>query len=160
MTIDELGKYGMEQMDDEAIEAFLSTQSLGVLGLPTENSPYLLPMSYGYEGGSRLYFFYVVGSESRKVDLSERAETASFLVYSAETLFNWRSVFLTGTIQQLPEGQRADLTEGQIPDWRPELFETASETEATQFYEFRAKEWTGISHTGLPPGFHQSAGEE
>ena len=155
MTVEELGDYGMEQMDDAEVEGFLSSQSMGVLGLPTEDAPYLLPMSYGYDGGAKLYFFYVVGAQSRKEELSTRAETASFLVYSAETAFNWESVLMTGRIRKLPEEKRADITEDMAPSWRPDLFEAASKIEDTHLHEFRIQEWTGIKHTGLPPGFTQ-----
>lgn len=151
MTVDELRDYGMHQMDDSEIEGFLAAQSLGVLGLPTGRAPYLLPMSYGFDRESRLYFFYLVGSRSRKAELSERAETASFLVYSAETMFNWESAFLRGAIRKVPEEKRSSVAETMTPTWRPELFETASETEETRLYEFRIEEWTGIRHTGLPP---------
>jgi nitroimidazol reductase NimA-like FMN-containing flavoprotein (pyridoxamine 5'-phosphate oxidase superfamily) len=160
MTIERLEEYGITEMTDDEVETFLSSNSLGVLGLPAEDTPYLLPMSYGYAGGNRLYFFYVIGESSGKRARSERADVASFLVYSAETMFNWRSVLLTGTIEHLPESQRTELSAAQTPDWRPELFETASGNETTQFYEFRVDKWTGIRHTGLPPGFHQDARAE
>lgn len=155
MTLNELENYGIDRMDDEEVKAYLSTQSLGVLGLPTEDTPYQLPMSYGFDGESRLYFTYVVGSQSRKAELSTQAETASFLVYSAETMFNWRSVLLTGTLQRLPEEKRAELKEAWMPIWRPELLEIASKTEETQLYEFQIKEMTGLSHDSLPPAFHE-----
>lgn len=158
MTIDELSEYGMHRMDDDEVEGFLASHSLGVLGLSTEGAPFLIPMSYGFDGGSRLYFFFVVGRESRKAELASEAESASFLVYSAETLFNWSSVLLTGTLRRLPEEKRSDLSEAHAPGWRPELFEAASETEETQLYEFRIREWTGIRHTGLPPGFNPRPG--
>lgn len=157
MTVDQLGEYGVDRMGDDEVEGFLSSQSLGVLGLPAEGEPYLLPMSYGYGGGGRLYFFYVAGEGSRKADLTRRAETASFLVYSAETAFIWRSVLLTGTIQKLPEEKRATLRRDQSPTWRPELFKTASEAEGTQLYEFRIEDWTGIKQTDLPPAFYQGS---
>lgn len=156
MTVDELAPYGMHPMDDAEVETFLASQHLGVLGLPTENGPYLLPMSYGFNGGSRLYFLYVVGTESQKVDLSSAAESVSFLVYSAETMFVWRSVLLTGSLETLPDEKRADLKQGQLPAWRPELFETASETEETRLYEFRIEDWSGMKHTGLPAGIYQA----
>lgn len=155
MTLDELADYGMHRMDDDEIESFLSSHSVGILGLPTEAAPYLLPMSYGYEGGSNLYFFYVTGGDSRKTDLSDQVESASFLVYSAETLFNWRSVLLTGTVERMPEEKRATLSDAEIPNWRPELFEKSSAAEGSHLYEFQLEEWTGISHTDLPPGFYQ-----
>lgn len=150
MTVDELSDYGMERMNDEEIESFLMTQSQGVLGLPTEDAPYLLPMSYGFTGGSQLYFFYVVGDQSRKEELSSQGATATFLVYNAE-MFHWRSALLVGTIRRLSEEERANLQEDQTPTWRPELIETASETEETRFYEFQIEERTGIRHDMQPP---------
>ena len=160
MTVDELSEYGMQQMSDEEVEGHLSSHSLGILGLSTDGAPYLLPMSYGYDGGSRLYFYYVMGPRSRKDELSARAETASFLVYSAETLFIWRSVLLTGSLQPLPAEQRGKLTEAEMPTWRPKLFETASEEEESQIYEFRIEEWTGIKQNELPPGFFGTANRD
>ena len=156
MTVDELSNYGMQRMDDEEIESFLTMQSQGVLGLPTDGAPYLLPMSYGFDGGSQLYFYYIIGAQSRKEELSTQAETASFLVYSAE-MFHWRSVLLTGTLQKLPEEEKANLTEGQTPTWRPELIETASETEETRFYVFQIEERTGIRHDIQPPTIYQQS---
>ncbi|MBX0296122.1 pyridoxamine 5'-phosphate oxidase family protein [Haloarcula nitratireducens] len=154
MTIEGLTDFGMSEMSDEEIEGFLTSQSMGTLGLPTETEPYLVPMSYGYDGGSRLYFYFVVGNESRKAELASRAESASFLVYSAETAFNWESVRLTGTIRELPGDRRDHVEETAAPTWRPELFEAASESLGTRIYEFRIEEWTGVRHTGLPPGFY------
>jgi nitroimidazol reductase NimA-like FMN-containing flavoprotein (pyridoxamine 5'-phosphate oxidase superfamily) len=70
-------------------------------------------------------------------------------------MFHWRSVLLTGTIRSLPEEKRANLTEVQTPAWRPELIETASETEATRFYEFQIDERAGVRHDIQPPSFDQ-----
>jgi nitroimidazol reductase NimA-like FMN-containing flavoprotein (pyridoxamine 5'-phosphate oxidase superfamily) len=159
MTVDELGEYGMDRLDDEEITGFLSARNMGVLGLPTAAEPYLLPMSYGFAGGRSLYFFYVVGADSRKADLSAGADSASFLVYSAETMFNWESVLLEGTLHELPDEKRAELEDAAIPGWRPELFQAASESEETLIYEFRIEEWAGVRHTGLPPGLAEDSGE-
>ncbi len=153
MTVEKLGEYGMERMEDDRVERFLSSHSVGVLGLSTENGPYLIPMSYGYGGGSRLYFYFIVTDTSQKVELLETEETATFLVYSAETTFNWQSVSLIGRVTELPDAKREELTPEQIPSWRPEFFETASKTEQTRLYEFRIDEWVGLESTSLPPGF-------
>ncbi|WP_335999062.1 pyridoxamine 5'-phosphate oxidase family protein [Halorientalis halophila] len=152
MTVDDLGDYGMHRMTDEEVTGFLSSQSLGTLGLNDDGAPYLLPLSYGFDGGSRLYFYFVVGEESRKATLADRADGATFLVFSAETSFNWESVLLSGTIRKLPDSERPDLSAAEAPKWRPDLFESASETEPTLAYEFRIDEWSGVRHTGLPPG--------
>jgi nitroimidazol reductase NimA-like FMN-containing flavoprotein (pyridoxamine 5'-phosphate oxidase superfamily) len=44
MTIDELADHGVERMDEETIREFLETQGIGVLGLPTERLPYMVPL--------------------------------------------------------------------------------------------------------------------
>jgi nitroimidazol reductase NimA-like FMN-containing flavoprotein (pyridoxamine 5'-phosphate oxidase superfamily) len=46
MTIDELSDFGMHERTDEEVEGFLSSQSLGTLGLSTKTEPYLIPISY------------------------------------------------------------------------------------------------------------------
>jgi nitroimidazol reductase NimA-like FMN-containing flavoprotein (pyridoxamine 5'-phosphate oxidase superfamily) len=157
MTVDELGDYGTVEMTDEEVTGFLASQSVGVLGLPTEGGdpPSLRPLSFGFDGEGRLYFLYVVGSESRKVDLTERAGTARFLVYSAETAFNWRSVLLTGTVTEVAEEDRARALDTLDGAWRPDVFERAGATEATRLYQFDVDEWTGLKHLGLPPDFDE-----
>ena len=80
MTVDELGAYGLERLSDDEINAFLANQRMGVLGLPTGDGPYMLPLSFGFDGESRLYFTYVLGGGSRKARLSDRADDASFPV--------------------------------------------------------------------------------
>lgn len=157
MTVDQLSDFGIHEMDHDEIEGFLASQSMGTLGLPTDATPYpyLIPMSYGYDGGSRLYFYFVVGDSSRKAELAEEAERAAFLVYSAETAFNWESVGLAGPIRNLRADECGDIEETATPTWRPELFEIASESLQTQVYEFRIEEHNGVRHTGLPPAFYE-----
>lgn len=153
MSIDELREYGLAEMDDSEIQGFLSSQKTGVLGLPEENGPYLLPLSFGYDGDSRLYFTYLLGSTSRKERLSGSADAASFLVFKVDTMYNWESVLLSGTIAPVPESEWDDLEEVLNDAWRPSLFETATLSGAVKVYEFRIDDRTGIKHQGLPPAF-------
>jgi hypothetical protein len=111
------------------------------------------PLSYSFDGASALYLPYVVGSGSRKAALSDRAEVARFLVYRAETRYNWRSVLLTGRLEAVPETEWDAVGEVAEPGWRPDLFERAAAGEATALYRFRVDEWSGLKHVGLPPGF-------
>lgn len=120
MGLEELEAYGMTRMDETGIRQFLSNQRIGVLGLPTDWTPYLVPLSFGFDGDSHLYFTYV-GSESRKERLSDRAETASCLVYSVDTPFNWESVLLTGTIERVSDDETDDLADVLDTAWRPDL---------------------------------------
>ncbi|MFC7132640.1 MULTISPECIES: pyridoxamine 5'-phosphate oxidase family protein [Salinibaculum] len=154
MTIDELGEFGMERMDEAAIEEFLTSHGFGVLALPTDGAPYVVPMSFGYDGGTTLYFTYVVGEESQKADLTEAAEAATFLAYSAESAFSWRSVVLTGTVTEVPQNEWARHAEMMDDNaWHPDIFERAMETERIRIYRFDVDDWSGIRHTGLPSGF-------
>ncbi|WP_114576251.1 pyridoxamine 5'-phosphate oxidase family protein [Saliphagus sp. LR7] len=160
MTVDELGTYGIERMDDEAIERFLSVRSVGILGLPASGPPYLLPMSFGYDGGRRLYFSFLVGEESRKSELADRADVCTVLVYSAETMFHWRSVLLRGPIRRLSAEERSELPASQTPTWQPELIRTASDRGETRMYEFEAESWTGVSHAIRPPAYDERSSRD
>jgi hypothetical protein len=154
MSVDELAEYGMERMDDDDIDAFLSTQRTGVLGLPTETNPYLLPLTFGYDDGeSRLLFTFVLGATSRKRDLTERAEQATFLVYSVDSMFVWESVMLSGSISELPESDWKTAMDALSDAWRPEIFEEADLSGGVAIYQFVIEDRSGIKYASLPPRF-------
>ncbi len=157
MTVDDLREYGIVPMDDEAIRGFLSSKSIGVLGLPTDGAPALRPMSFGFDGDSRLYFLYLYGPESRKRELTIDADAARFLVYSAETMFNWRSVLLTGELGSVDAESRDGALQVIETAWRPDVLERAAETVETELYEFRIREQVGFKHLGLPPAFERDS---
>lgn len=153
MTTEELKRYGLEELRDEEITTFLGTQSLGVLGLPAEGAPYLVPLSYAFDGESTLYFTYVLGEQSRKERLTDAADRARFLVYSADTIFNWESVLLEGTFDSVPPSEWDDIAEILDDAWRPEIFTTASTSRNVTIYEFTIEASSGIRHTGLSPQY-------
>lgn len=157
MSVDELHEYGLERMSDEEIRGFLASQGLGILALPTDGAPYLLPLSYDYDRDTRLYFTYLVGSDSRKTRLSEGAEEVSFLVFSADTMFSWESVLLTGELRKPKDDEPTEPPEGASRAWRPDLFQRADLSAGVEVYIFEIEEQSGIKHTGLPPGFKHSA---
>lgn len=156
MPLDELGAYGVERMDDERIRGFLSSEQVGVLGLATDGAPSMRPLSYWYDGDSTLYFQFLGTGGGRKADLSTQSDDARFLVYRTETRFNWRSVILTGTIDEVPEDERAAVEETVELD-RPDALEAASDEEEMRLYAFTVDDWTGIEHLGLPPEFEDDA---
>lgn len=151
MTVDELGAYGLAEMEPAAIDQFLESQSVGVLGLPA-TPPYVVPMSYAYADGD-LYLTYVVGGSSRKTELTEAAETASFLVFSVETMFSWRSVTLVGEPVAVPQRQWGELSETLADVWRPELFRTGGTD--VRIYRLEVTDRTGIEHTDLAPAHRE-----
>lgn len=151
MSLSELRDLGVSPMDDDAIATFLTTQGVGVLALPDAEVPYVLPLSFGYDGDDALYFTYVLGESSEKARLSERADRARFLVFAADSPFQWQSVLLTGTIEAVPREQWDDLALENA--WRPALFEDAELSGGVTVYRFEIGEREGFRHTGLPPGF-------
>jgi hypothetical protein len=153
MSVRELQELGLETMSDDEIEGFLAGQGVGVLGLPTEGAPYMLPLSYDYDGDGRLYFTYLLGEESRKATLTEQAERASFLVYSADSAFNWESVLLEGTLREPDPEEPTAPRDGTDRAWRPDILEQAELSCGVTVYIFDIEEQHGIKHTGLPPGF-------
>jgi nitroimidazol reductase NimA-like FMN-containing flavoprotein (pyridoxamine 5'-phosphate oxidase superfamily) len=155
MTTEELERIGVERMDDEAIEGFLSSRSIGVLGLPHGDVPYLLPLSFAYDGERSLYFTYLVGPESRKQELSERADRAVFLVYDASSKFMWQSVQVTGTLTEVPATEWEDLEDVLADTWRPAIFEPTEYAGGIAVYRFDVTEWAGFKQTGLPPGLER-----
>lgn len=159
MTLDTLEEYGMARMDDGEIEGFLSSQSVGVLGLPSEEAPVMRPISFWFDDGSGIYFVYVHDEGGRKRELSDRADVGRFLVYRTDTAFNWTSVLLTGPIETVPEREHDDVTGAMEMSRRPAVFERASSAERTELYRFRIEEQHGIKHRGLPPGLETDVPE-
>lgn len=154
MAVDELQAAGVERMDDEAIEGFLDSQKTGVLGLPGD-PPYLLPMSYGYDGEDRLFFSFFLGPTSQKEELADGASQARFLVYNADTMFAWDSVLLTGSLEPLPEDEWEAVTPYLEAVWRPTLFDAEQFSRGARIYTFDIDDRSGLRHTGLPPGFRR-----
>lgn len=156
MTIEALTDYGLVEMTDDEIRDLLLHRGVGVLGLPTGDVPYLIPMAFGFDGDEQLFFSYFLGERSRKEELSERARTASFLVYEPDSVFQWESVLLTGELDELPPGEVDANRDALENAWRLDLFDRADTAGRTKVYRFRIDERTGIKCTGLPPGLERS----
>jgi len=157
MALDELERLGVERMTEAEVRDFLASHGEGVLGLPTGGAPYLLPMSFGYDGDRSLYFSYLVGETSRKTELTERASVAAFLVYTASSPFAWQSVRLTGPLERVPDDDVEEVTDALGSAWRPAVFSDTELAGEFRIYRLSAEEQVGIRNTGLPPGV---SGEE
>lgn len=153
MSVDELQNIGISRMDRTEIADFLATQQVGVLALPAERAPYVVPLAFGYDGESMLYFTFVLGTDSRKEQLSEQADLARVLVFNVDSMFHWESVQLTGTIDAVPD-EAWDISD--LDDvWRPKIFDRASLSGGTSVFQFQIQDQSGIKHTGMPPGFER-----
>lgn len=153
MTVGKLRGLGLESMDDEEVDAFLRTQGVGILALPTGGVPYVLPMSFGYVGGDKIYFTFLMGEQSRKADLIEDGLRARFLVYSARSMFTWQSVLVTGQLKTVPDDEWEEMDGVMENAWRPDLLQGALDEDDITCCQLDIEETTGYKHTGLPEGF-------
>ncbi|MEF8851465.1 MAG: pyridoxamine 5'-phosphate oxidase family protein [Haloarculaceae archaeon] len=145
MTLEELLETSADLMSDDQIREFLREQGVGILALPDEPFPYVVPMSFGYDGDSTLYFvFLLFGTASHKETLAESAEGGRFLVYRARSMHDWQSVTLTGQISAAAEDEWGDVRSAMQNAWHPDLFSSASPMRGVRPYQFRVEEWTGI----------------
>lgn len=136
-------------MTESQIRSLLEAEGVGILALQTDDLPYIIPISFGYDGDSTLYFVYLLfGTESRKETLSNRAERARFLVYRADSVDDWQSVSMEGTLTRVPEGEWDDLRNAMENAWHPNLFSSAQPMRGIEGYRFRIESWTGIQQPG------------
>lgn len=132
-------------MTDEQIRDFLTEYGVGVLGLSDEDLPYLIPMSFGYDGDESLYFvFLLFGAESRKETLAKRSDRARFLVYDADSMHDWQSVSLAGGIDAVDDDEWSELRAAMENAWHPSLFSSASPMRGVQGFRFRIDDRIGI----------------
>lgn len=149
MSIAEISESDAKHMDQNEIDQFLYEQGVGVLALADEGLPYILPLSFGYDGDACLYFTYLLfGDQSKKEDLSDRAEKARFLVYAAESMYEWRSVLLTGTLGEVPSDEWGELQTAMENAWHPSLFSAASPMRGVKGYQFSITDQSSVKHAG------------
>ena len=134
-------------MDDAEIDDLLTEAGMGVLSMSAEGVPYGVPLSFGYDGDETLYFLFLLfGEESRKQTLCDRADRARLLAYSAESMHDWRSVIVTGTVERVPEDDWKELRTAMENAWHPDLFTAANPMRGVEGYRLRVEDWSGIRH--------------
>lgn len=103
--------HGIE-MPREEIDRLLVAEGVGLLSLADGGRAYAVPISFGYDGEDRLYFFAIrFGEGSRKAEFVERTEEASFAVYTVESSTKWRSVLASGEVGPVPEADHERMEE-------------------------------------------------
>lgn len=148
MSIEEIRESDTSRMTEEELQEFLTEQGVGVLGLADEELPYLLPLSFGFDGEDALYFVYLLfGPESRKETLTERTDRARFLVYDAASTYDWRSASLAGSFEPVTEEEWDELRASMENAWYPDLFRTAEPMRGVEGYRFEIEAWTAIQRS-------------
>jgi uncharacterized protein len=135
-------------MTDAEIDAVLSHHETGVLALAAEETPYAIPISYGYNADGRTFYLRLVSTpDSEKRRFLASAPRARLVVYEeTDSGQTYRSVVADGTLRELDP---SELTVEHIEQYgaakRP-LFEIWGESKADleiQLYELTPTELSG-----------------
>lgn len=90
----------MESLSRNEVDRVLTEVGYGFLGFARENSPYVLPMSFGYDG-ENLYF--QMNSQGRKFEYIDGSTPVCLTVFTVdpETEIS-RSVLVEGELREVP----------------------------------------------------------
>ena len=113
------------EMSTAEIDEFLSGAETGVLSLARENEPYSIPISYGYDADSRVFYLRLVStpdSDKRRFLSSEpQARLAIYDENDPQT--QYRSVLASGTLERVDPSEMSVEEIEQYGDARRPLFE-------------------------------------
>jgi nitroimidazol reductase NimA-like FMN-containing flavoprotein (pyridoxamine 5'-phosphate oxidase superfamily) len=85
-------------LNTEEIENILHNQLLGRIGCHANNTTYIVPISYAYDGE----FIYALTREGMKVSMMRQNRQVCFEVENIPDLANWQSVICWGEFEELP----------------------------------------------------------
>ena len=134
------------EMTPEEIDAFLGSHETGVLSLARADTPYAIPISYGYDATDRRFYMRLVSTpESEKRQFLASSPEARLVIYDEEGLTYW-SVVAVGTLESISP---SDLTVDRIEQYgqakRP-LFEIWAEGKSDldiELYELTPDQLSG-----------------
>jgi len=136
------------EMSAAEIDSFLSNHETGVLSLARAESPYAIPISYGYDADSHTFYFRLVSTpESEKRAFLDSEPEARIVVYDENdegTLYE--SVVASGVLEEIdPNTLSVEQIEQYGRAKRP-LFEIWGQEQDgldIQLYEFEPSELSG-----------------
>jgi nitroimidazol reductase NimA-like FMN-containing flavoprotein (pyridoxamine 5'-phosphate oxidase superfamily) len=89
-------------LKQEAIETLISRQLIGHLGCTEDQTSYVVPISYAYDGE----FIYCHTHEGRKIKIMRKNPKVCFEIDRLEDLGNWESVVIQGIFEELSMEER------------------------------------------------------
>jgi len=85
-------------LNTEEIETLLHSQIIGRIGCHIDNTTYIVPISYAYDGD----FVYALTKEGLKIQIMRQNRQVCFEVDDIPDLGNWKSVICWGEYEELP----------------------------------------------------------
>ncbi|MFD1570651.1 pyridoxamine 5'-phosphate oxidase family protein [Halorubrum laminariae] len=111
------------EMSPAEVDAFLSRHETGVLSLARDETPYAIPISYGFDSDSRDVFLRLVSTpNSEKREFLRSSPQARIVVYE-EDGDEYGSVVGVGTLHRVDLDELTPETIAQYGETRRPLFE-------------------------------------
>jgi len=85
------------EMTDQQIDHVLQEQTLGRIACCVDGKPYVVPISYAYDG----QYVYAHSREGVKIAMMRKNLNICFQVDIVVSMSNWRSVILNGLYEEL-----------------------------------------------------------
>ncbi len=85
------------EMNRREIDALLESQIVGRLACCVEDNPYVVPMSYAYDGE----YIYAHAKDGKKIQMMRKNPNICFQVDKMEDMANWQSVIVWGEYEEL-----------------------------------------------------------
>ncbi|WP_293028903.1 pyridoxamine 5'-phosphate oxidase family protein [Natronococcus sp.] len=138
------------EMSDGEIDAFLSRHETGVLALAgaESESPYAIPISYGYDADTRSFYMRLVSTpESEKRQFLASSPNARLVVYEeTDSGRTYRSVVAIGSLEEIDPSELTAAHIEQYGEAKRPLFEIWGDSKQNldiQLYEFEPTELSG-----------------
>jgi uncharacterized protein len=127
----------VREMSHEEIARLLGRGWYGHLGCSRDGHPYVLPMSYAYDGGD-LYFFTTEGTKTEFIAANHEV---CFQVEEVESADRWQSVMLTGRAELLSDAAEIEHAMLLVSERSPSLSPALNRT--------KIGSWTRLSRIAL-----------
>jgi nitroimidazol reductase NimA-like FMN-containing flavoprotein (pyridoxamine 5'-phosphate oxidase superfamily) len=85
------------ELDSQKMKALLASQSLGRLACCKDRKPYIIPVTYAFDGD----FIYGQSNEGMKLNMMRKNPHVCFEVDQMLNMRNWQSVIAYGTFEEL-----------------------------------------------------------
>jgi len=89
------------QLQQHEIEELLGSQCVGRIGCHANNTTYIVPISYAYDGSS----IYCRADEGMKLAMMRKNPQVCFEVDQFNDMANWKSVIAWGTYEEINDKQ-------------------------------------------------------
>lgn len=98
------------ELNKKEIVGLLERQFIGRLGCHLNGETYIVPVNYVYQNNA----IYAHSGEGRKVEMLRGNPRVCFQVDEIESMFNWKSVILWGSFEELKGMERQQVMQGLI----------------------------------------------